>query len=102
VESFVAPRTLTEEALAGIWAELLRVEQVGIHDNFFDLGGHSLLATQVISKVIKTLQVALPVRSFFEAPTVAGLANLIETIRWTGEGEQGSIESTEKREQGDL
>jgi amino acid adenylation domain-containing protein len=101
-EGIVAPRTPTEEVLAGIWAELLHVEQVGIHDNFFDLGGHSLLATQVISKVFKTLQVELPVRSFFEAPTVAGLADLIETIGWTGQGRQLPIESNDECEEGDL
>ena len=79
-----------------IWAELLHVEQVGIHDNFFDLGGHSLLATQIISTVLKTLQVELPVRSFFEVPTVAGLAKLIETIRWTRQGQQGSRNTDER------
>jgi acyl carrier protein len=71
---FVAPRTPTEQALAEIWAQILRMERVGVHDNFFALGGHSLLATQVVSRLRNTLQVALPLRSFFEHPTVAELA----------------------------
>ena len=50
-ESFVAPRTPVEEMIAEIWAEVLKLDRVGIHDNFFDLGGHSLLATQVISRL---------------------------------------------------
>jgi amino acid adenylation domain-containing protein len=72
--AYVAPRSPTEEMIARIWAEILAIEQVGIHDSFFQLGGHSLLATRVISRVRTTFQVALPLRRFFEDPTVAGLA----------------------------
>ncbi len=71
---YVAPRSAVEEVVASIWSEVLDVEQVGVHDNFFDLGGHSLKATQVISHLREALQVELPLRSLFEEPTVAGLA----------------------------
>ncbi|MBN3950378.1 MAG: amino acid adenylation domain-containing protein [Nostoc sp. NMS7] len=77
---YVAPRTIVEEALAGIWSEVLKIEQVGIHDNFFELGGHSLLATQVISRLRQSFQVELPLRSLFEAPTVASLAESLEKL----------------------
>jgi len=76
-ETFVAPRTETEEKLATMWSELLGRDQVGIHDNFFELGGHSLLATQVVSRVRDVFQVRLSLRSFFEKPTVASLAELV-------------------------
>jgi alpha-ketoglutarate-dependent taurine dioxygenase/acyl carrier protein len=69
--------------LAGIWAEVLGLEQVGIHDNFFELGGHSLLVTQVISRARAAFRVELPLRSIFESPTVAGLAESIEVARQT-------------------
>ena len=77
---FVAPRTPTEEELARVWAGLLRVERVGVHDNFFDLGGHSLLAAQLIGVVRDTFRVELPLRRLFEAPTVAGLAAAVEEL----------------------
>ena len=78
VETFAAAGTPTEEVLAGLWTELLGVEQVGIHDNFFDLGGHSLLATQVISRVRELFHVEIALRQLFETPTVADLAQSIE------------------------
>lgn len=74
---FVAPRTSVEETLVRIWAEVLGLDQVGIHDNFLDVGGHSLKATQIISRVIDRFRVELPVKSLFEAPTVAEMAVVI-------------------------
>ncbi len=72
-----APRTPDEELLAGIWAELLGRERVGIHDDFFALGGHSLLATRLIARASRVFGVDLPVSAVFQAPTVAGLAERI-------------------------
>ncbi|MEG4054907.1 MULTISPECIES: amino acid adenylation domain-containing protein [unclassified Microcoleus] len=77
-ETFVAPRTPIEEMLASIWSNILSIDFVGIRDNFFELGGNSLLATQVISRMRDTLAVELPLRSLFEAPTIAELAERVE------------------------
>jgi len=91
-QAYVAPQTAVEEAMGEIWAEVLGLQQVGIHDNFFDLGGHSLLATQLIGRLRDKFQVNLPLRTLFEAPTVAAMAAYIETISWatkaleTGDG----------------
>jgi amino acid adenylation domain-containing protein len=76
-KAYVAPRNPIEEKVAGIWQEVLQVERVGAHDDFFELGGHSLLATQVISRLRAAFQVELPLRSLFESPTVAGLAEAV-------------------------
>ena len=78
-EPFVAPRTQTEWELAQIWSQLLGIDRIGIHDNFFDLGGHSLLANQVIFRMNHTFPVKLPLRRIFETPTVAGLAQAIKS-----------------------
>jgi amino acid adenylation domain-containing protein len=87
-QQVVAPRTPVEELLAGIWSQVLGVEQVGVHDNFFELGGHSLLATQLIARVRAACQAELPLRTIFEAPTVAGLAERVEIAQRTTAGVQ--------------
>ena len=77
---YVAPRTELEAHIAGIWAQMLKVERVGAEDNFFELGGHSLLATRVVSSLRTSFQIELPLRSLFEAPTPATLAQKISTL----------------------
>ena len=74
---FVTPRNPAEQNLVAIWTEVLKLDQVGVNDNFFELGGHSLLATQIISRIRSTFRVQLPLHSFLETPTVAGLAEKI-------------------------
>ena len=76
-DNFVAPRTQLEEDLAGMWADILKVERVGINDNFFDLGGHSLLATRLIFRLREHFNVDVPLRALFEAPTVATIAPVV-------------------------
>ncbi len=74
--------TPLQELLAIIWKDVLRLREVGIHENFFALGGHSLLATRVVARIRQTMQVDLPLRSLFEAPTIARLAkHLLELMR---------------------
>jgi amino acid adenylation domain-containing protein len=80
-ETFSAPRTPVEELLANIWAEVLKLDKVGIHDNFFDLGGHSLRATQVVSRVRAAFQVELPLRTLFEKQRIDELAKAITELQ---------------------
>ena len=102
-QAFVAPRTPFEEALAGIWSQMLGVDQVGIHDNFFELGGHSLLATRVISHMRSALKVEIPLRTMFEAPTVAGLAESIHIQRRVIRGPGFAADDVGgRREEGEL
>jgi amino acid adenylation domain-containing protein len=78
---YVAPRNQREEQLAQLWAQVLKLERVGIHDNFFHLGGHSLTATQLISRIRAVMGVKVPLRSVFEAPTVAAFSEYVESVR---------------------
>jgi surfactin family lipopeptide synthetase A len=79
-DSYVAPRTATEEILVNIWSEVLHVDRIGVHDNFFDLGGHSLLAMQVLSRIGEVFKVSIEaaLHSIFESPTISTLAECIE------------------------
>ncbi|HEU4329130.1 MAG TPA: amino acid adenylation domain-containing protein [Roseiflexaceae bacterium] len=76
-----APRSQIEEMLAQIWSDVLQRQDIGIHDSFFELGGHSLLATQLVSRVRELCAAELPLRSLFEAPTIAGMAERIAQAR---------------------
>jgi acyl carrier protein len=84
VRGYEAPHGEVETRLVGVWADLLNVGRVGRQDNFFELGGHSLLAMQVTARIRRIFGVELPVRSIFEAPTIAGLASEIEKARAMG------------------
>jgi amino acid adenylation domain-containing protein len=80
-QDYVAPQTPVEDVVAGIWAEVLGLERVGIRDNFLELGGHSLLVTQIATRIRDTFQVELPLRILFESATVADLARNLEIAR---------------------
>jgi len=82
-ETYVAPRNAIEELVARVWGEVLKLERVGIHDNFFALGGHSLLATRVISRINDSFRTAIPLRRLFETPTISELAAAIDLTRAT-------------------
>ena len=73
--------TQTEEILCGIWSQVLKIQAIGVNDNFFELGGHSLLATQLMSRISDAFSVELPLRTLFEFPTVAELAQRIEVAK---------------------
>ena len=89
-QTFVAPRTPLEKMLAGLWAELLDIEQVGVHDNFFALGGDSLLATRVLLHVYDTTHLEIAFSDFFEGPTVAEMAHHLETLMLVGQAQRAS------------
>ena len=76
-DAFVAPRNPVEAILANIWAEVLKLEKVGIRDNFFNLGGHSLLVMQVVSGMRNAFSVEVPLGRMFDAPTIAEMATII-------------------------
>jgi surfactin family lipopeptide synthetase C len=77
IEEYVGPRNAVEEELCRIWSEVLKVERVGVDDNFFELGGHSLLATMVVASIQEILQVEVKLRTLFENPTIAELAETL-------------------------
>jgi thioesterase domain-containing protein len=78
--TYTAPVTVEEWSLAAIWHQVLGIEQVGIHDNFFEAGGNSLKAIQAISRIKKSFRSSITVRDFFRYPTIAGLASLLKGL----------------------
>lgn len=85
---FVAPGVAMETELAAIWAEVLGLDQVGVHDNFFELGGDSLRATRIIAQAMRRFKVDLPIKTLFESPTVAKLAEIFLLAQAKTVGEQ--------------
>ncbi len=83
---FIAPRGPVEEAIAGTWAEILRLPRVSAHDGFFDLGGHSLLATRAVARLRAAFGVEIPLRALFEAPSPAELAVRVDAALRAGHG----------------
>jgi amino acid adenylation domain-containing protein len=78
--AYVAPRTPLEETLARVWAEVLELERVGVHDSFFDLGGHSLQSVQLVARLTAALNRPVSVKTVFQAPTVAAMAEVLERV----------------------
>ncbi len=79
-EAGAGPRSRTEKTLAAIWADLLKIRQPGVHDDFFDLGGQSLMAIQLVARIRDAFGVDLALRNLFERPTIAGLAELVDGL----------------------
>ncbi|PEP91593.1 non-ribosomal peptide synthetase, partial [Bacillus wiedmannii] len=77
-EHYIAPRTPVEELLVEVWKEVLHVSQICIRDNFFELGGHSLLITKIILRIQREIDIKIPVKTFFENPTIESLSAFLE------------------------
>lgn len=90
---YVAPRTRTEETLALIWQEVMEIPEVGVEHDFFELGGHSLLATRIVARIAKEFAVEVPLRSLFEAPTIAEMAVVVLDLQveQTSEGDLDAL-----------
>ncbi|MFE0043489.1 non-ribosomal peptide synthetase [Streptomyces albireticuli] len=84
--AYVAPRDAVEEVVAGVWAEVLGLDRVGVLDDFFELGGHSLLSTRIVARLRDAFQTDIPLHRVFSRPTVAGLAEALVT-----EGAHGEV-----------
>jgi amino acid adenylation domain-containing protein len=89
-ETFVAPRTPLEEILTELWSEVLGVERIGVHDNFFQAGGDSLLAAQLIARIRATLQTDVPMRALFESATIAELSEVVAR-RLAAQADEGTL-----------
>jgi amino acid adenylation domain-containing protein len=101
--NYVAPRTLIEQQIADIWAQVLRLDRVGIRSNFFELGGYSLLGTQVMARLYQICHVKLPLSILFELPTIADLAQRVETLCWATQNVQAAgSETVDGYEEGEL
>ncbi len=99
---YVAPRNEIEQAICDIWCELLELERVGIHDNFFELGAHSLTVTRAVSMLRVKLEVDVPIKALFEAPTAEDLGRYIEVIQWSRPPEEDGEYLDDDEEEGEI
>ncbi|MDQ0418594.1 amino acid adenylation domain-containing protein/non-ribosomal peptide synthase protein (TIGR01720 family) [Croceifilum oryzae] len=98
-EEIVHPRTASEEWIASVWIQVLGIEEISVHDSFFERGGHSLLATQVVSRLQEALQIQIPVRELFEYPTLVALAQRLDLLQKEEKGREiPSLRSIERGE----
>lgn len=100
--TYLAPRNETEDQVADIWQQLLGIDRVGVEDNFFDLRGDSLLAAQLVSRVQRVFQVALPISIVFDATTVASQAERIRQLRQRPDRPETAAMSAAEREEGEI
>ena len=100
--TLVPPRTPTEVKIADLWRHVLGLKEVGRYDHFFELGGHSLLAVQIISRLRKELQVEIPLRIIFDAPTVAQLAEHVDAASRAGENHHGPVPAPGSLRRGEM
>jgi amino acid adenylation domain-containing protein len=102
-QAYVTPRTPTELAVASIWRRVLGLTQIGVHDQFFELGGHSLDATRIVSRIRQEWRIDVPLRAFFEAPTIAWIAAWIDQALLGGDtGTQQPIARLPRQESYEL
>ena len=99
---YVAPRNSTEQILVAVWSEVLEQDKVGIYDDFFDLGGHSLLINKVATRLKQQTGVELPLRTLFEVPTIAALAEIINSLAPAATEYDGVGEDADDYEEGSL
>jgi acyl-coenzyme A synthetase/AMP-(fatty) acid ligase len=95
-DKHLAPRTVTEERLAEIWADVFQFGPIGIDDNFFDLGGHSLLAAKVVGRIRSVLKVAVPIPLLFRQPTIRQVSEFIDNNVWAAHQLVAAAAPTEK------
>ena len=97
-DNYQEPTTAIEKSLADLWSEVLKLDRVGIKDNFFDMGGHSLLAARMLSRARKKFDVELTIRGFFAEPTIQGLGEYIEAQLYVMKDNHAESEDMEKIE----
>lgn len=93
------PSPGAESQLAQIWSDVLRIDQVGAEDDFFDLGGHSILATRVVAQITERMGVDLPLRRIFATPRLSALAEHIDALETLNQGENADPKTSESREE---
>jgi hypothetical protein len=96
--SYSPPKTALEGEVAALWQKVLAVPRVGREDNFFELGGHLLLANQLVLRICEQFHVPIQVRDLMQAPTLIGLAEVVETAMWASKAQQNAEQDLDKEE----